>query len=241
VEAAQQNRGERWFKELLSSNEVNTTELILMLCDALWMQRNQRTFTDKSLEAEYIAISVSANLRRFQAANSWPERTSDDLSSGSLLRPPPGGTRVFFDAGIKEGRAGIAAVAVDGNGAFIRAITGSVSGVTDPSYAEGRALEAAIKLAAELGIATVIGDCLKLIQRPRDFEPPSLPCRELVAELRLLITENSIGAPCWVPRDNNVLAHSLAMFAKERLDTKVIWDSPPAFLMSNDSGRFPVA
>jgi hypothetical protein len=242
IDPARRNRGEQWFKELLLRNDARTAELILMLCDGLWMQRNSRLFTDRKLGPEYLASSVSANLRSFQNANQWPERTSEVLGEHSLLRPLPGGTRVLFDAGIKDGNAGVGVVALQEDGTFIQASAETFLGITDPTYAEGLALRAAIDMADDLGLEApaLAGDCLNLVRMVRELEPSSLGCVELVGEIRALLLMRGFMNPFWIPRDRNIVAHSLASFAKNGLDVRRTWDTAPEFLLSNDSGRFPV-
>lgn len=158
------------------------------------------------------------------------------------MRPLPGGSKILFDAGIKDGKAGLAAVALTDDGDFIKAICTAMPGITDPMYAEARALELALDLANERGADEWIlaGDCLGLIRMIREMEPPAGTCHSLVIELQKRVGEAGIGLPFWIPRSSNILAHSLATYAKENINASIEWNSPPSFFLSNDSGRFPV-
>lgn len=191
------------------------------------------------MEATYLANVVSANLRTFQESRSWPERISDVLLDSSLLTPPSARKKIMFDAGIHNGRASLRVIFCDENGGFIRAETQPYCGISDPTYAEALALQAATAFIEEWDItdAIIVGDCLPLIRMIRSMDEPGALYTDLIIDIRSRLLARGLSLPYWTSSDNNIRAHNLARKAKFDLANRVIWEAESSFLLSNDTGR----
>jgi reverse transcriptase-like protein len=240
--ASERSRGELWFRQVLLDTDLETAEFVLMLCDAIWCQRNNEIFENKHLDGSILVATVACSLRSFHRANHWPERIPEVLEETSLLRPPSDAPRIFFDAGIAAGKAGLGVMATDSNGGFVRGVARQIQNVNDPVLAEALAAREAILLSQTIGLPVtpvIVGDALGLVQMIRGEAPCSIEVAAVVDEIRSLLSCHHLAWPYWVPRSENSSAHLLAQYAKSSDSFYVTWDSPPTFLVSNDSGRYP--
>ncbi|XP_035539355.1 uncharacterized protein LOC118343962 [Juglans regia] len=222
-------------KALISTCDRNTIELFAFAARNIWHRRNLFIFENSFIHPCEVMQTAKKSQYEFKAAQ--PKLLTP--SQGMIAEdwhwkpPPPGVTKINWDAGLNEGqgRAGFGLVARDSQGNVIASKKFSRPSLFDPLLAEAQGALYAVDLAIDLGCSSIIleGDSLsivKCLEQPVDrWDRVGMILNDTKSKLSGLVSWEVI----FVKRAANVFAHQLAKAALSIPEELV------AFVVSPDS------
>ncbi|KAK6144547.1 hypothetical protein DH2020_021367 [Rehmannia glutinosa] len=230
----QQHCGVLWAREIVLNSPEHVITFFLTLCCSIWYGWNLKCFEDQTFSPQSIVISAKQTLLTFQSTKVWPERPSKSLNSANLVEAPPPGIHIFFDGAIstQNQQAGLGIFILGENGTFIKGVSKSFPGITNPAIAEALALREAICLALTLPHLKVafLGDSAIIISAAKGTSESPPDCDPILADITKLLRTFQHEGLFWIPRINNIVAHELAYYAKLNPCTAMSWSQPPDFL-----------
>ncbi|KAK6144534.1 hypothetical protein DH2020_021354 [Rehmannia glutinosa] len=215
----------------LEIRNLDMCEILAVVCDFIWYARNKKKF--ENIDPDPLAIALAANnkLVDFNAAHSWPERSSLALSSSCLTKRSPIGPCIFFDGAISTSGscAGTGVVVYDAAGKFVQGHSKKFPGISNAEVAELLALREALWVGRQLNLSLVeiFGDAAAIILAINGESHFPISCAAIYDEVLAAKAQVSLASISWIRRHNNSVAHFFASFAKNMSFDSYDWDHIP--------------
>ncbi|CAI9760115.1 unnamed protein product [Fraxinus pennsylvanica] len=230
------------FKDWITAtlkNHQQDQEIIVMLCWAIWLNRNETVWNAKSFTVLKVVTIANNFLQLWRDANRPPSKLAISSSSPELVKwkpPTRGSLKLNIDASIFEdrGMARLGLVIRNDLGSFVAARVVTVRGIVDPLLAETLGVREALSWikSKSLEVQTIEMDALLVYNALQSEGIDNSYFGILTEECRLLAREFPHLKFRWVRRSANQVAHTLAKTA-ESLHAIVEWFYfPPSFLSS---------
>jgi ribonuclease HI len=200
----------------LKTIQAQTSIQFALILENIWIVRNQVVHND--LKINHLAIVKNLEVRVLEHWHILNPLLVDDTRVVSIPKwfvPPPQVLKFNVDAALKDGLATLAVIVRSDSGHVLNGWPKRYD-TTDPCTAEAAAILWAIELAKENNYLKILveGDakiCIEVITEVA----ATIPWRilSLVNIIMVLALEFPSCSFCWVRRDANGMAHSLAKFA----------------------------
>ena len=184
-----------------------------VLCDQVWMNRNQSVWGNQPIDS--IKLSIQINKVFIQHKQAWQSIIGEKENSPSWKPPPLGWIKCNFDAAVKLDKVVLVVVCRDSSRSIVAAESHEEC-PSDPLWAESKATLLVASLARKEGFDRVVleGDAqsvIKAILNPSTS--PHWSINAIIEDIRLILNSFVCWNACFVFRDSNYVAHSLAQWA----------------------------
>ncbi|XP_042983235.1 uncharacterized protein LOC122312641 [Carya illinoinensis] len=202
-------------------NQLSKRELteIAVTAKAVLQRRNTWIFENKFKSPSQVSKQVHAEM---EAIDSWVEsgvkQVKHQVVSGSKWSaPPPAFFKANWDAAIDKGssKVGIGVIVRDSEGLVTASLCSSITLTPDPLLGEAAAALRATTLCAELGLTHIVleGDALNVVQAVQGVEENWSAVGMVIRDVKSLLSRFQEWSIHHVPRELNVIAHTLAKYA----------------------------
>uniref|UniRef100_A0A2N9IGZ4 Reverse transcriptase domain-containing protein n=1 Tax=Fagus sylvatica TaxID=28930 RepID=A0A2N9IGZ4_FAGSY len=209
-----------------------TSVQIALILEAIWNFRNRHVHLN-SLECPLVSIKILEH-KITEYWRALPGLNVDTVPVKNLWSPPPPGCiKLNVDAALLPFSTRIATIARDDNGLLIKAWAKSVVSC-DPLLAEASAIHWAIQLAKAENWSNIIIEsdsqvCINALISENQYEDWSIAV--ICDNVKCLALEFNFCSFCWVNREANMVAHTLAKVVPPILSPVLYFPKNlPAFL-----------
>ena len=225
------------FEELLVRLEVEELELFIVQAWLIWNQRNSIIHGGVLQAPELLNKRAEDFLAEFHQVQVHLGTATIAESANNLQQPPDSKFKLNFNTAIFTdlGCSGMGVIICNEKGEVMGAMSTKGPRVTDSLEAEALACRKAIEFAMDIGFSNIVieGDCVQVINAIKASKANLSRLGHVVEDIQVLISGLRWAEVRWVKRSANLIAHSLARYAKN-ISNDVIWleDSPTPALDS---------
>ncbi|GER29180.1 ribonuclease H-like superfamily protein [Striga asiatica] len=235
VRQLQKETCETWCRNLLLHMTSPHIEFLVAIWDGIWQARNGVIFQQRTVRPWNIVLNASRTVAEFASHSLNPEMPDPALSYlPTSVVPSDDATRIYFDGSISPNRVcgGSGVFARSANGVFLQALSRRFDGIVDADLAEALAMREAILLAQRLNVpnVAVMEDSSLIVQASFGLTDAPSSCSPVIDDIVACLSHLPSVKLFWIPRSENVVAHSLARHATSSSSSISVWSDPPNFL-----------
>ncbi|KAL0007369.1 hypothetical protein SO802_008871 [Lithocarpus litseifolius] len=217
--------------DMLTSDEM---DLFWAQAWLIWNQRNSVVHGGRMKDPSSLNKRAVEYVDEYKQAQCHLSVRPGQQQSVDVWQPPSHSEyKLNFDAAIFSGldRSGIGAIIRNDKGEVMAAMSASGPRVSTSDEAELLACRRAIEFAVDAGFSRLIveGDSSNVIHSISSSSENFSLLGNVVSDIRHLLGGLQWSRVCYVRRGANQVAHALAQYARNSLDTFLVWmeDSPP--------------
>ncbi|CAI9098468.1 OLC1v1035119C1 [Oldenlandia corymbosa var. corymbosa] len=226
---------EQWFRAIILENTFVSTSFFVALLSGIWYARNSAVFEQKNITPWSTVLHASRVVQDLASTSTNQARDLPELQAmNTIFQPVANAIQVFFDGSISSSNrcAGAGVYIQSSSGQFLHGLARQFPNVVDPCLSEALALREALLLCRQLDLVDVLvqGDSsIIILAAAQDSDSPS-SCSPVLDDVIRMCQNLPVQKLSWVRREENVIAHNFAKFAKSSDVIETTWSDPPSFV-----------
>ncbi|CAI9093869.1 OLC1v1029460C1 [Oldenlandia corymbosa var. corymbosa] len=219
VKLHQRTDCELWARALLLNLPASDREFCFAILAGIWQARNLALFEQMKTSTWGTVLQASRVVHDFISSALHPERNAASLSVlPSVFRPVGNAIRVYFDGAVSQSKqcAGVGVFITSSEGHFLHGLARHFPDVRDSELAETLTLREALLLCRKIGLSdvSILGDSQVIIIATNGEIDGLSSYQPILEDIKWICHDLPVRNLGWIPRQENVIAHSFNKFAK---------------------------